>query len=273
MNKTKIEWADSTWNPITGCLHGCDYCYAMRIANRFKGWTSGGEKITFNPYGNLPELKSPMLLADRSGKVKQAPYPFAFEPTLHRYRLNDFENKSGRNIFVCSMADMFGEWVPDSWIESVFDACKKAPQHRYLFLTKNPSRYLRLGEKGKLPKSENMWYGTTTVGPDSEFFFGDGYNTFASIEPILSSFTGQINDIENKGLKWVVLGAETGNRRGKVVPEREWIVDLVLSCRSSGVPVFMKESLVPVVGEEYMVREFPWQHEKRTQFGSIKTWH
>lgn len=30
--KTKIDWCDSTWNPVTGCLHGCAYCYARKIA-------------------------------------------------------------------------------------------------------------------------------------------------------------------------------------------------------------------------------------------------
>jgi protein gp37 len=38
------------------------------------------------------------------------------------------------------MADLFGEWVPDEWIKEVFRACEEAPQHRYLFLTKNPER-------------------------------------------------------------------------------------------------------------------------------------
>lgn len=37
MDKTKIEWCDSTWNPVTGCLHGCEYCYARQIAERFRG--------------------------------------------------------------------------------------------------------------------------------------------------------------------------------------------------------------------------------------------
>ena len=41
MNKTKIDWCDSTWNPVTGCLHGCEYCYARGIANRF---SSHGDK-------------------------------------------------------------------------------------------------------------------------------------------------------------------------------------------------------------------------------------
>ncbi len=43
MNKTKIEWCDSTWNPVTGCRHGCEYCYAKHMANRFKG--NGFESI------------------------------------------------------------------------------------------------------------------------------------------------------------------------------------------------------------------------------------
>lgn len=41
MDKTKIDWCDSTWNPVTGCLHGCEYCYARRIAERFAGFEPG----------------------------------------------------------------------------------------------------------------------------------------------------------------------------------------------------------------------------------------
>ena len=37
MDKTKIDWADASWNPVTGCLHGCAYCYARKIAERFRG--------------------------------------------------------------------------------------------------------------------------------------------------------------------------------------------------------------------------------------------
>ena len=48
---------------------------------------------------------------------KREPYPYNFTPTLHRYRLNEYRDRKGRNIFVCSMADLFGDWIPDSWIE------------------------------------------------------------------------------------------------------------------------------------------------------------
>lgn len=121
---TRIDWCDATFNPITGCLHGCEYCYAKRIAERFG----------IKPFGNVEptELLEPVVLND-----KAEPYPLGFSPTFHRYRLDEPQHwKKPRTIFVCSMADLFGDWVPDEWIKAVFDACEKAPQHRYLFLTK-----------------------------------------------------------------------------------------------------------------------------------------
>lgn len=155
MDKTKIDWCESTWNPVTGCLHGCEYYYARGIANRFKGCDG---------YENLHVLDSPMLIDCKNdewlhSKRRKCAYPYAFDPTFHHYRLNDYTGKKGRNIFVCSMADLFGSWVPDSWIWEVFKACEKAPQHNYLFLTKNPKRYVELSEKGILKHTGNMWYG------------------------------------------------------------------------------------------------------------------
>lgn len=163
---------------------------------------------------------------------------------------------------MCSMADLFGKWVPDSWIEEVFATCEKAPQHRYLFLTKNPNRYIMLANKGKLPERENMWYGSTTVGPDEEIYYSAKYNTFVSVEPILRDFNGVI-DIENMKagfVRWVIIGAETGNRKGKVVPEKSWIEAITDACDKLHTPVFMKDSLIPIVGEENVRREFPWEN-------------
>lgn len=87
------------------------------------------------------------------------------------------------------MADLFGSWVPDEWIEEVFAACERAPQHTYLFLTKNPKRYLTLA--GKLPAKANMWYGTTATTPDENFFWRGALHTFVSIEPILRDYSGE----------------------------------------------------------------------------------
>lgn len=288
MNNTKIEWCDSTWNPVTGCYHNCEYCYARRIANRFGGcdefstyrpytkdWRRAdnndlkiGEGTSKNPM--LFEIEKPLLLprklniqaTEKLGRQifdnKKAPYPFGFEPTLHRYRLNDYINKKGRTIFVCSMADLFGEWVPDSWIEEVFAACNKAPQHRYLFLTKNPQRYCNLLTVGKLPKQDNFWYGTTLTNKGARFFGGAfGYHKFLSIEPLreyLDVGLGSFSDIE-----WIVLGAETGKRKDKVIPQKEWIDNICDVAGLTRAAVFMKESLLPIMDEENMRRELPWR--------------
>ncbi|MBD5473651.1 MAG: DUF5131 family protein [Lachnospiraceae bacterium] len=241
MNKSKIDWCDSTWNPVTGCLHGCEYCYARNIAKRFGCHATPDDEISvvIHPW-------------EDSETGRKLPYPFDFIPTFHRYHLNDYISKKGRNIFVCSMADLFGDWVSDSWIEEVFKACEKAPQHNYLFLTKNPKRYIELVESGKLPQKDNMWYGSTVTAMEEYFSSKKAFNTFLSIEPMLSS----ISPSTISGVKWIIFGAETGHRKGKIIPKREWIEDIVNECRKANIPVFMKESLADIWGEP-LIREFP----------------
>ena len=249
MKETKIEWCDSTWNPVTGCFHKCEYCYARRIAERF-----GGKQ----KYANTYELSERVKGEDGISKA----YPYSFSPTFHRYRLKQLKVwHEPRVIFVCSMADLFGVWVPDKWIEEVFKACEEAPQHTYLFLTKNPSRYCQLDETGKLPHKGNWWFGSTWTKPGDCVFPGgvgtikDRFNTFLSIEPLLAEL-----DI-TYGLgsfKWVIIGAETGNRKEKVTPRKEWIEKICCAANNRRhIPVFMKDSLIPVMGEENMRREFP----------------
>lgn len=177
---------------------------------------------------------------------------------LHRYRLAEPTRRTkGQTIFVCSMADLFGEWVPDAWIEEVFQACAAAPQHRYLFLTKNPKRYIALSEKGLLPDANtanNLWFGTSAPTPDHEVFWSENHRCFASIEPILGDFPR--NGIPNN-VDWVIVGAETGTRKGMVKPNRSWIENLMLMCDESLTPLFMKNSLRELMGEDF-TREFPW---------------
>lgn len=256
MDKTKIEWADATWNPVTGCLHGCEYCYAARIAHRF-GLYSGQKN------GKCHELTEPWTFPQGEAETGhfapdgRDPFPFEFEPTFHRYRLEEPQHwKKPRTIFVCSMADLFGEWVPDEWIEAVFSVCKEAPQHRYLFLTKNPERYVKLAIDGKLPAAENMWYGTTTTTPEKQFFFHEAINTFVSVEPMQADFGEKFDGTMFP--RWVIIGAETGNRSRKITPRREWIETLTRTAEEHGAAVFMKDSLIPIVGAENMRREFPW---------------
>ena len=252
MKKTKIEWCDSSWNPVTGCYHDCEYCYARRIACRFGDFSTidGNAIKVINPHTNTPcyEVKC---------KAKN-PYPGKFTPTFHRYRLDEPTSlKKPRNIFVCSMADLFGDWVPDSWIEEVFAACERAPQHRYLFLTKNPNRYGDLARAGKLPQRDNMWYGSTLDSMSAKRYpgrFRD--NTFTSLEPLTEFMDVSLGSFGRD--KWVIVGAETGNRKGKVTPKKEWVDKICETADITHMAVFMKDSLVPIVGEENMRREFPW---------------
>jgi len=192
MNKTKIEWADYTWNPVTGCLHGCPYCYARKTAE--------------NPFYHKA-------------------FPYKFEPHFYTERLNEpAKVKKPQTIFVCSMADLFGEWVPNLWIELIFAEIQKAKQHTYIFLTKNPSRYL------KIPGtyfSKNLWFGTTVTGKGDidRIYELQGLpegNKFISFEPLLAVIPhlDLIGSPFNKepDIKQVIIGAQT-NPSVEVTPE------------------------------------------------------
>lgn len=268
MDKTKIEWADATWNPVTGCLHGCEYCYARRIANRFglpyaprlgDPGMEGACKYDTDEAGmdTMLELEKPYVKDGR-----KQPFPMGFYPTFHRYRLGIPERwEKPRTIFVCSMADLFGEWVPDEWIVEVFAACARALQHRYLFLTKNPARYDDLIDKGLLPEADNFWYGSTVTDINRDrLHWNRNAHTFMSCEPMLAPWNpAREPPKERERLpEWVIFGAETGNRAGKVTPKKEWIDNAVQHCRNMGAAVFMKDSLIPIVGADNMRREFPW---------------
>lgn len=263
MNKTKIEWCDSTWNPVTGCLHGCEYCYARRIANRFAGFLPEENPSTlgFRRGGTIVELGNMQARQQKDGKIVPSFYPFGFTPTFHRYRLDEPQHQNNpQTIFVCSMADLFGEWVPDDWIEEVFFACEKATQHRYLFLTKNPKRYLELAKQGKLPMNDNMWYGSTITNPDTSYFVANGYNTFLSIEPLLEPFGEKADGFRyNGGIRWIILGAMTGPGSSKHQPEKSWVDEITGVADEMGTAIFMKESIIPIVGEQNMRRKFLWK--------------
>lgn len=200
-------------------------------------------------------IDEPRGYKQKNGKIIIAPYPYGFLPTLHRYRLIEpAKLKKPQNIFVCSMADLFGEWAPDEWIQEVFKACEAVPWHRYLFLTKNIHAY---GDHD-VPTGENFWYGQTW---DCERTGLTGYHkrgiqTFLSIEPLLSGNL-PIGALDDGWFDWVIVGAETGNRKGRVIPERKWINKIVDMCELTQTPVFMKNSLTSIWGEP-LIQEFPW---------------
>ena len=258
--KTKIDWCDASYSPITGCFNGCKYCYAKRIAERFAGFDTNNEenRRSYSIVGyrghNLYGVSHPMTRITKEGEEQTAVYPFGFNPTIFSYKLNELQQwKEPKDIFVCSMADLFGAWIPDTWIARIFDACEKAPQHRYFFLTKNPQRYIDLFNNLLTLKKphDNWWFGTTVTEPEQPYFFRSDANCFLSIEPIHADFPVDDRDLKALGIKWIIVGAETGNRVGKVKPEREWIEHIIETCKKSGIPLFMKDSVEKLMGKEF----------------------
>lgn len=264
MNRSKIEWCDHTWNPITGCRHGCQYCYAKRMSARFAGDVRLN-LMAKKDYSTVPAadggddlyvLDAPMINETGNPLV----YPFGFAPTLHRYRMDiPGKLKMGNNIFVGAMSDVFGSWVPDEWIKQILDACKKYFIHNYLFLTKNPERYIQYG----VPTGqENLWYGTTiTCDADMDRITNliiDAY-TFTSIEPLRERMSKGNIKVICRIADWIIIGAETGRNKSKTIPQADWIGEIVAEADLEGKPVFMKDSLIPIVGEENMRRDFPKQ--------------
>lgn len=232
--KRGIEWTDYTWNPVAGCHHACQ-------------WRM--------PDGSIATCYA----EDVAEGVASAAYPQGFD---HHYwypdRLEDpAKVQTPSKIFVGSMADVFGHWVPEAQIYDILDVAQtKAQQHTYQFLTKNPNRYLR-----NFDFTENMWMGASTP-PDFMWrkpllrhkqetmlritlqVFTDMDNapvTWLSAEPLSWDITPVLIDYPY-ALDWIVIGAAS-NGRIKYAPEEDYVRNLVELCDEWGVAVFFKGNL------------------------------
>ncbi len=225
MNRSRIEWTQYTWNPVTGCLHGCEYCYAREIATRFGTWHSGDDLCIAEP-----------------GET----FPAAFAPTFYPHRLTEPARlKTPSHIFAVSMGDLFGDWVPDEWIGKVLDAMSAAPQHSYTVLTKAPQNLKRY----ELP-SAVVCYGTSITGAlDADEIerlcaidaCAPTLGTLVSLEPYLHELKPA--DFERyfaHHIDWLIIGGQTG--RKPFAPPAEWISPLVEWARERGTPVFVKDN-------------------------------
>lgn len=229
-----IEWTDYTWNPIAGCLHGC-------------AWAMPDGKVA-NCYAE-----------DVADRVAQSAYPQGFE---HHYwrpeALADPVNqKRPSKIFVGSMADVFGHWVPDSQIREVLEVAQvRAQWHTYQFLTKNPRRYL-----DNLDFPNNCWTGASTP-PD--FMWGkplsvaqrekmlrvtletfdqmnDDGVTWLSAEPLSWDITPILRD-HPYAIDWIVIGAAS-NGNIYYPPTEQHVRALVEYCDDLNISVFFKGNL------------------------------
>lgn len=212
-----IEWAQWSWNPVTGCKHECSYCYARQIA------TSERMKSVY-PNGFEPTFRSRSLNAPMRQKVP------AEAATDTRYR----------NVFTCSMADLFGRWVPKEWIEAVLGAVRSNPQWNFLFLTKFPNRMAEFD----IP--QNAWMGTSVDlqarvhAAESAFERVNCGVRWLSVEPMLEPLKFEhLNRFD-----WVVIGGASASAgTPSWFPPVEWVFDLIAQCRAAGVKVYLKSNL------------------------------
>lgn len=206
MNKqgeNKIEYLNYTWSPITGCLHGCDYCYMHRMAKRF------------------PQI--------------------SMKPAFHPERLDEPKKlKKPSIIGVTFSGDMWGKWVPKDWIEKVLDMCRQAYWHRFLFLTKNPARYgeFKIPENcwcgtsitgdGSEEEEERLksllpWKNRTG-------------RTFVSLEP----FIGELFRHRVFFADWIIIGGLTG--KGAKIPLKSFLKKIISHAKDWSIPLFIKSN-------------------------------
>ncbi len=218
-----VEWARWTWNPVTGCKHGCPYCYARDITVHYPNAFPNG----FDPHFYPDRLEAP----------KYTPFK---------------ESYTGWNkiVFVCSMADLFGAWVPQEWIDKVFEAVLDAPQWNFLFLTKNPSRM------ADVDWPQNAWAGTTVdiqkrvAVAEKAFEKVNARVKFISCEPLREKITFDSLHI----FDWLIIGGQSKSTgEPEKQPEWEWVESLLQQAREAKCMVYFKPNLL-VRPKEYPIR-------------------
>lgn len=166
-------------------------------------------------------------------------------------KLRLMDRKRPQNLLLTGMSD-FSDWNPE-WREEVFARIARNPQHQYIFLTKRPEKIQFSTEL------DNVWFGVTVTSAKEkgriqamrEHIRAKHYQV--SFEPMFDD----IGEVDFTGIEWIVVGTETGRRKGKSESKPEWVWNLTDQAHSRGIPVFMKEDLLPVMGEEQMVQELP----------------
>ncbi|HQJ84686.1 MAG TPA: phage Gp37/Gp68 family protein [Prolixibacteraceae bacterium] len=213
MATTKIEWTESTWNPITGCTKissGCKFCYAEIMARRLKAM--GQEK-----------------------------YKNGFRLTLHPETLREpYLWKKPKMIFVNSMSDLFHKDVPVDYIQNIFNVIKDNPHHVFQVLTKRADILRYYDSEGFLEWPHNLWMGVTVENADVIYRIDHLRNTgarvkFLSCEPLLTA----IPDMNLQNIDWVIVGGESGRTPRPIKPE--WVEQIKLQCQNHNTAFYFKQ--------------------------------
>ena len=217
---SKIEWTESTWNPVTGCDRvspGCDNCYALTLSKRLKAMGVAKYQNDGDPRTSGP----------------------GFGVTVHRQTLDEPRTwRSPRVVFVNSMSDLFHAGVPLSFVRDVFDVVSDTPRHTYQVLTKRSLRLRRLADKLEWPA--NLWMGVSVEDADHLYRVDHLREVpaavrFLSCEPLL----GPLDGINLDGIGWVIAGGESGpNHRPMGL---SWARGIRDASNGAGVPFFFKQ--------------------------------
>lgn len=211
MATSKIEWTESTWNPLTGCTKispGCKHCYAERMALRLQA-------------------------------MGQPNYVNGFTLTLHEHVLElPLHWKTPQMIFVNSMSDLFHENVPVDFIQKVFSVMTTASWHTFQVLTKRSDRLLELDKQLNWP--ENVWMGVSVENKDYTYRIDHLRQThartkFLSLEPLL----GPLSNLNLSSIHWVIVGGESGPKARPM--KKSWVLEIRDHCRKAKVPFFFKQ--------------------------------
>lgn len=216
MSKTKIQWTERTWNPVTGCTKysaGCANCYAETMTRRLKAMGQEKYKDGFDKVVCHPDA------LDEPRKVKN---PSCF--------------------FVCSMADLFHKDVPFEFVDRVMHTIANTPQHTYQILSKRSDRLSAYCNWMPIP--ENAWIGVTVEAEQYKNRIDDlrevkNFNpdnvTFLSCEPLLSD----LGELNLDGIDWVIVGGESGPNARPM--KKEWVLNIQRQCKEQGVAFFFKQ--------------------------------
>lgn len=251
LNRTNIEWVknpDGTkgyvWNPVWGCLNNCDFCYAKKFAKRFCNHIFKKEIEDY-----VRKHPTWAWTGDHLSGLKD------FKPTWLESNFNKQFPKKPSSIFVNSMSDIY--YWKLYWLLKVLEKIEKHQcQHSFFFLTKKP--FAVYSDWG-FPN--NCWLGTT-VTSDIDIHINIlekmKNKTFLSIEPIHSSIW---LNYYFKNYDWIIVGAETGNRKNKITPKKKWIEDIKKYCQDNNITYFEKDSLQKIVDRD-LIQEVPINKNK-----------
>jgi len=226
-NRTRIEWTNATWNPVTGCTPvsaGCDHCYAATLARR---------RLAGVYLGRAPAVDTEENRRD------------AFAVRLWPERLEQPARwRESRRIFVNSMSDLFHVDIPESYVRQIFAVMLAVKRHMYQVLTKRPARAVRFWQRnadlfGNQPIPEHIWIGASVenqrvVGRVGQLRQMPASVRFLSCEPLLGPL-----ELDLGGIQWVIVGGESGPEHRPM--KAEWARSIRDRCLQADVPFFFKQ--------------------------------